>query len=55
MNIPEVLSQATCTCGNQARRLYKNIGIDVENENVSSAIRTMLFSKNPSGKDKTVI
>jgi len=55
LNLPKPKSQVLCACGGAANRVFKNIGIDIENENVSTAIRTMLFSKNPSGKDKTAI
>jgi len=52
MATPE--SETICSCGYKAKRLYKNIDTETENSNVSSAIRTMMFSSLPSGKDKAV-
>jgi len=39
-------------CKNQATRCFNNINLNKENDNVSAAIQTMLFSTLPSGKNK---
>ena len=54
-NMVRIESKTVCKCGYQANRIFKNIGLDKENDNVSTAIRTMMYSSNPSGKDKTIV
>ena len=47
--------KVSCRCGSEASRVFKNIDIDMEDSTVSTAIRTMMFSQLPSGRDKVVI
>lgn len=44
-----------CECGGKAIRQFNNITTGKENENVSAAIQTMLYSKLPSDKEKRLI
>jgi len=42
-------------CGGVLTRLYGDRHLDRQEDTVSAATQTMLYSKNPSGKDKTVL
>jgi len=49
---PPVKVTIQCDCGSTAVREFNNISLDKEDDNVSAAINTMLWSKLPSDKDK---
>jgi len=43
---------AVCSCGGRAKRLFNNVSLDKEDDNISFAKNAMLYGTLPSGKDK---
>lgn len=42
-------------CSKKALKSFQHISFDKEDENVASAMQTMLYSSNPSGTNNSVI
>lgn len=49
------LSSECPKCGKKALKSFQHISFDKEDENITSAMQTMLYSSNPSGSNNSVI